>query len=55
MVFIPYLGGWSFNDPGPTQSTFSQLAGSESAQQAFFASLLTFLSQYGFDGVDIDW
>ncbi|KAK3935763.1 chitinase [Diplogelasinospora grovesii] len=49
------VGGWSFNDPGPTQSTFSQLAGSESAQQAFFASLLTFMSQYGFDGVDIDW
>jgi len=48
-------GGWSFNDPGPTQFTFSDLAASESATEAFVNSLLTFLNQYGFDGVDIDW
>jgi len=48
-------GGWSFNDPGLTQYTFSNLATSESATEAFIASLLTFMNQYGFDGVDIDW
>ncbi|KAI1370938.1 hypothetical protein F4677DRAFT_457496 [Hypoxylon crocopeplum] len=49
------IGGWSFNDPGPTSHTFSTLVGSSSAQSAFFSSLLSFMGQYGFDGVDIDW
>ncbi|QIW94573.1 hypothetical protein AMS68_000091 [Peltaster fructicola] len=50
------IGGWSMNDPDqPTAKTFSTLAGSQSAQQAFFKSLVNFLSTYGFDGVDIDW
>ena len=44
------------NDPDqPTAKTFSQLAASQSAQQAFFSSLIQFMSTYGFDGVDIDW
>jgi glycosyl hydrolase family 18 (putative chitinase) len=44
------------NDPDqPTHATFSTLAGSTSAQQQFFTSLLSFMSTYGFDGVDIDW
>lgn len=50
------VGGWSMNDPDqPTHSTFSDLAGDTSAQQKFFSSLLSFMSKYGFDGVDIDW
>ncbi|KAK3322953.1 glycoside hydrolase superfamily [Apodospora peruviana] len=49
------IGGWSFTDPGPTQATFSTLVGSSTAQSAFFSSLSSFMSQYGFDGVDIDW
>src|SRR5436305_8400975 len=50
------IGGWSMNDPDqPTAKTFSQLAASSSAQDAFFKSLLTFMGTYGFDGVDIDW
>ncbi len=44
------------NDPDqPTASTFSTLAGSADAQGKFFESLLSFLSTYDFDGVDIDW
>lgn len=44
------------NDAGqPTASTFSTLAGSTSAQNAFFKSLLSFMTTYGFDGVDLDW
>ncbi|KAJ5735165.1 glycoside hydrolase family 18 protein [Penicillium malachiteum] len=50
------VGGWSMNDlDQPTVTTFSDLAGSESAQAAFFKSLVSFMSTYGFDGVDIDW
>ena len=44
------------NDPDqPTAATFSNLAASSSAQSSFFASLLSFMSTHGFDGVDIDW
>ncbi|KAJ5999011.1 hypothetical protein N7451_006821 [Penicillium sp. IBT 35674x] len=53
-VFIA-LGGWSYNDPGPTQSTFSDLAASKDAQKKFFKSLVSFLSTYNLDGVDLDW
>ncbi|KAL7929519.1 glycoside hydrolase superfamily [Trichoderma chlorosporum] len=53
-VFIS-IGGWSFNDPGATANTFSTLAGSSSAQQTFFASLISFMATYNLDGVDIDW
>lgn len=50
------IGGWSMNDPNqPTAKTFSQLAASDSAQSAFFASLIQIMQNYGFDGVDIDW
>ncbi|KFY66883.1 hypothetical protein V496_01886 [Pseudogymnoascus sp. VKM F-4515 (FW-2607)] len=53
-VFIA-IGGWTFNDPGPTERTFSDLAASETNQRAFFQSLVSFLATYDFDGVDIDW
>ncbi|KAF4552683.1 putative glycosyl hydrolases family 18 protein 1 [Elsinoe fawcettii] len=50
------VGGWSMNDPDqPTHATFSELAASEDAQNAFFGSLISFMETYGFDGVDIDW
>ncbi|RDB24966.1 Chitotriosidase-1 [Hypsizygus marmoreus] len=50
------IGGWSMNDPEqPTATTFSDLAGSSDAQSRFFASTLSFLETYGFDGVDLDW
>jgi len=49
------VGGWSFNDPGPTATTFSTLARDTNAQQAFFASLISFMVNNDFDGVDLDW
>uniref|UniRef100_A0A8H7XJL8 Chitinase n=1 Tax=Psilocybe cubensis TaxID=181762 RepID=A0A8H7XJL8_PSICU len=48
------VGGWSFNDP-PTQHVFSDTASSLVNQRAFAKSLVSFMVQYGFDGVDIDW
>ena len=47
--------GWAMNDPGPTQTTFSDLAASENAQESFFNSLITFMKANGFDGVDLNW
>ncbi|KAL2802725.1 glycoside hydrolase superfamily [Aspergillus granulosus] len=49
------VGGWAFNNPGPTATTFSDLAASEANQRAFFKSLIKFLSTYNLDGIDIDW
>ena len=49
------IGGWAMNDPGPTRTTFSDLAKSEAAQDTFFESLLSFMAANNFDGVDIDW
>ncbi|KAF2434209.1 glycoside hydrolase, partial [Tothia fuscella] len=53
-VFIA-IGGWAFNDPGPTRTTFSDIAASWVKQRLFFKSLNSFLATYDFDGVDIDW
>jgi chitinase len=47
--------GLSFNDPGPTATVFSTLARDTNAQKAFFVSLITFMVNNGFDGVDLDW
>ncbi|KAE8375114.1 glycoside hydrolase [Aspergillus bertholletiae] len=49
------IGGWDFNDPGPTRTTFSDLAGSLTAQDTFFDSLVSFMLHNDFDGVDLDW
>lgn len=49
------VGGWTFNDPGPTATTFSDIAKSEAAQRNFFDSILKFMTNYNLDGVDIDW
>ncbi|KAI1157988.1 glycoside hydrolase superfamily [Nemania serpens] len=49
------IGGWDFNDPGPTQYTFSRLASTASNRAAFISSLRSFMDEYGFQGVDIDW
>lgn len=54
-VFVA-LGGWTFNDAGTgTETTFSDIARSETNQKAFIKSLISFMSTYDFDGVDIDW
>jgi chitinase len=49
------VGGWAMNDPGLYRTAFSNMAASEAHQDAFFESLITFMSQYDFDGVDLDW
>ncbi|KAL4799437.1 glycoside hydrolase superfamily [Aspergillus venezuelensis] len=47
--------GWAMNDPGPTRTTLSDIAASEVKQDVFFESLVSFIENNGFDGVDLDW
>ncbi|KAH7035724.1 putative chitinase [Microdochium trichocladiopsis] len=49
------IGGWAMNDPGPFRTAFSDMAKSTASQDAFFDSLVSFMLQHNFDGVDIDW
>ncbi|KAH8423010.1 glycoside hydrolase family 18 protein [Aspergillus melleus] len=49
------IGGWAFNDPGNTATTFSDLAASEAHQNTFAESLINFMVVNNFDGVDLDW
>jgi len=53
-VFVA-IGGWAFNDPGPTATTFSDIARSAENTEKFIKSLIPFLAHYGFDGLDLDW
>ncbi|KAH6871830.1 hypothetical protein B0T10DRAFT_590612 [Thelonectria olida] len=49
------IGGWTFNDPGATATTFSDLAASVPRQKKFMSSLMSFMSTHSFDGLDLDW
>ncbi|KAB8208432.1 glycosyl hydrolases family 18-domain-containing protein [Aspergillus parasiticus] len=49
------LGGWTHTDPGPYREVFTTMVSSPANRQMFITNLLSFLTQYGFDGVDIDW
>ncbi|KJR85825.1 class 5 chitinase 1 [Sporothrix schenckii 1099-18] len=49
------IGGWSFTDPGATQTAFSRMVSSAGNRDAFIRSLVQFMDTYGFDGVDLDW
>ncbi len=47
--------GWSFTDPGPTRTAFSDMTSSFANRQKFISGLRDFMQSYGFDGVDLDW
>ncbi|KAI1128608.1 family 18 glycosyl hydrolase [Nemania abortiva] len=49
------VGGWSFTDPGPTRTAFSDMASTAGNRQKFITGLISFMEHYGFDGVDLDW
>ncbi|KAI0124098.1 family 18 glycosyl hydrolase [Xylariales sp. AK1849] len=49
------VGGWSFTDPGPTRSAFSDMSSSAGNRKQFIDGLISFMDHYGFDGVDLDW
>ncbi|KAL1858931.1 hypothetical protein Daus18300_009801 [Diaporthe australafricana] len=49
------VGGWDFNDPGPTRTTFSDLSATAARRSRFINSVISFMDQHGFQGVDLDW
>mmetsp|Transcript_10848 Transcript_10848/g.15988 ORF Transcript_10848/g.15988 Transcript_10848/m.15988 type:complete len:540 (-) Transcript_10848:216-1835(-) len=48
------IGGWLFNDPGPTDRRFSHACKDENRPR-FVKSIVDFCEEHGFDGVDLDW
>ncbi|KAF2717775.1 glycoside hydrolase family 18 protein [Polychaeton citri CBS 116435] len=54
-VFVS-IGGWTFSDnETATQSIFPTIVADQGKQQQFADNLVSFMTEYGFDGVDIDW
>jgi len=49
------VGGWSFTDPGPTQTAFSKMTSTSGSRQKFISRLIKFMNTYGFDSIDFDW
>ena len=49
------VGGWTFNDPGATQTRFSDTARTAESRASFAASCVRFCREHGFDGIDLDW
>ncbi|KAK6000837.1 hypothetical protein QM012_003562 [Aureobasidium pullulans] len=49
------VGGWSFTDPGPTRTAFSDMTSTVGNRKKFIDGLISFMNTYGFDGVDLDW
>ncbi|KAH3998458.1 hypothetical protein HBI56_205010 [Parastagonospora nodorum] len=49
------VGGWSFNDEGPTYNAYSNMVSMRANRAAFISSLIRFMDTYGFQGADIDW
>lgn len=49
------LGGWTFNDPGVTQTVYSDMVSTQANRAKFIVNLFAFMREYAFDGVDFDW
>lgn len=49
------IGGFDFNDPGPTHTTWSDMCSNSANRAAFISSLIHFIKQWGFQGVELDW
>ena len=50
------LGGWTDSEvDGNGPGKYSQLVSNQTKINTFVSSVMTFLDQYGFDGLDLDW
>ena len=48
--FIEILGGWNAGS-----KKFSEMAADPAKRQIFLDSIVPFVKEYGFEGVDLDW
>lgn len=49
------VGGWAFNDPGPSQQEFHNIISTSGSRSTFINSVRSYLDSYNFDGIDIDY
>lgn len=49
------IGGWTFNDPGATQTVFHDVAITEENRAKLIGNMLSFMRQYAFDRIYLDW
>jgi GH18 family chitinase len=49
------IGGWNFNEPGPTATAFSDMVGCAENRTKFINEITHFMEAYAFDGLDLDW
>lgn len=49
------IGGWDFNDPGPTATAFSDMVSCPENRTKFITEITHFMQTYAFDGLDLDW
>ncbi len=50
------IGGWDFSDNGTdTQPVWGDLSSSAEKRNKFINNLVTFMTTWGLDGVDLDW
>lgn len=54
-IFVS-IGGWTFSDNDTeTQAMFGNITKRSSNRQTFVKNVLSFLNEYGFDSVDLNW
>lgn len=50
------VGGWAFSEPdAATATTWADICADQSKRAIFIQSLIDFMVEYGFQGVDLDW
>ena len=50
------VGGWAFSEPdAATATTWADICADQSKRAIFIQSLIDFMVDYGFQGVDLDW
>jgi GH18 family chitinase len=49
------IGGWNFNEPGPTATAFSDMVSCAENRTKFINEITHFMETYAFNGLDLDW